>query len=198
MKETIFIFVSILISSLGIFAQDSLLFIDAKKIMVQDYKLYPEKNFIVYKNENGRIKKTSQDNVFSIISNSNEQVLYKPMEKNGFVSEENVRYYIAGQQFVRKNYTKKIAPVSGFIVGGVSPFLIGVPISPLLPVSYSLIYGNLAGGKSSYVTKNFSNKPVYFQEGMRKEIQRKSVRNSLIAGAAGVAVGIVVLTIIAK
>jgi hypothetical protein len=133
-------------------------------------------------------------NVFSLkYDNGTEDVLYQPDTAYGEdPSVEEVRDFIKGEQYAMKRYKKPMNFISGVGVGLASSAagFYGIPI----PLAYSTVLGRF----NPHVPANEdgSVQSESFKMGYQKKARNMKIKNSLLGGAVGFAVGITALVVI--
>ena len=172
---------------------------------------------IVYQPENkdtSTLRKIDKFDVFSILNdNGTEEIIYNPDTVSGedpTVSE--ARDYIKGERYAGLVYKNPLNLVSGVVVGGAGS-VIGF-YGLIVPVIYPAVYGKFTPKlkqplKLNYnaSTGKFESLPApgalsnvivteSFSAGYGKKARNMKIKNSLIGGGLGFAVGIAVLVLV--
>jgi hypothetical protein len=172
---------------------------------------------IVYQREEGNktiSRKVDKYDVFSILrDNGSEEIIYSPDTVAGLdptISE--VRDYIKGERYAGTVYRKPMNLISGIAVGGAGS-MIGF-YGLIVPVVYPAILGrftpkikepvthnyNEITGKYDLITSPETTPNVViteaFSAGYGKKARNMKIKNSLIGGGLGFAVGITVLALV--
>ncbi len=133
-------------------------------------------------------------NVFSLkYDNGVEDVLYKPDTAYGEdPSVEEVRDFIKGEQYAMAVYRKPMNFIGGVGVGLASSAagFYGIPI----PLVYSTVLGRFNPKVPASADGNVQSES--FKIGYQKKARNMKIKNSLLGGALGFAVGITALVVI--
>ncbi len=158
--------------------QDVLVLMNGDSLKVTDFTRSKNGKLIVsVTGKKGHIKKLEfyPVEVFSVIKeNGKEEILYNNTEENVLgmeLNQDNVRMYIQGEAYAKKNYRFIIGKVVNFVAGVVAPFVStyiagSIIFAPLLPLAISTIIG-YTGPSAKAFDKRFSEKTFnkYFKEG---------------------------------
>lgn len=161
----------------------------------------------MYENEKGRLVEIDKDYIFSKTDkDSKEEILYSPdpdSSNHRYFSVNEMRDYIQGELDARENYKAPLATITGFIVGGTSPFVmwygIGYPpfYSPMLPAGYTAVVGLTETSRKKIYKNNPEYKDnMFYLMGYREVSKSKRIVNvikgSLIGLVAGITTGIII------
>ena len=193
-----------LLSNFSLHAQETpqggtLLLINGKTI---PFKLIESNGYdLVYRTPDpkNKIKKIDPERVFSIqYINGTERVVFQrdtldPLE----FTEEEMRMFIKGEQDADRLYHNNLNKVGGFAAGFVSSYfgfygVIGPPI-----------YATFFGAFTPNVKKIKGVDPELlkvseYREGFEKKARDRKIRNGLISGFIGFAVGVITFSVIAN
>jgi hypothetical protein len=152
-------------------------------------------DFVVYKTDSiSRPHRADRYNVFSIQhDNGNEELIYNPdtlVTDDPAISE--VREYILGEQFAAKVY-RSPAHTAGGIASGMAGSLVGFYGLPA-----PLVYATVISRFNPKLPKNerTANHSDAFIAGYQKRARNVKIKNSLIGGGIGFAVGVAALVIL--
>ena len=172
---------------------------------------------IVYQPEKGKTNLTKKLDIFDVFAivrdKEGEQVVYKPDTVSGEdPSVDEVRDYIVGEKYASNVYRKPLNLISGIAAGGVGSMIgyygLIVPIvypavlgrfSPKLKQPLTLNYDAISG-KFSPIDSSVSKPNIVvteaFTAGYVKKARGMKIKNSLIGGGIGFAVGITILALV--
>ncbi len=193
MKNSI-LFIIILIFSLNVSAQESLLLTSGKRIYVKAVNL-DSAAYVFYKMPNNKIKVIEREDVFSWTrADSVEVIFYKPACTDVCFKIDEMRDYLHG--LADGNELKQpLAAGSGFAVGLASGIVTPPIAAPVLPVLNSIGFGSFKPKIENFdIDKKYENNKHY-AEGFTQSVRRKRVLSSLVGGGVGMIAGIIGVTI---
>ncbi|MCX6291242.1 MAG: hypothetical protein NT126_05710 [Bacteroidetes bacterium] len=180
-------------------AQDTIVLLSGKTIVASsiEYGGYA----ISYKGmkAGSRMKRIGSENIFSIIHpDGSERIMYQPdsIDETDF-NVEQMRMFIRGEQDAMKYYKNNLnKAVAFFCGGGSSLFAIYGLVGPA-------IYSTASGSFSPDISKQKVSDPLWlhadeYREGYERKIRDKKIRNSILYGFAGFAVGFTTFRFILK
>lgn len=197
MRILLFSLFFFLLYSAPALAQDSLVLINGRVIVVKsvDLKDYT----IAYRKMDGksRLKTIDPERVFSIrYRDGSEKVIYTSdsMDTEDFKPEE-MRMFILGEQDAHKFYRNNLNKGFGFAFGAGGSLLgfYGLAVAPL--------YGSIVGAfspnmeKQKVSDKNLILNPNY-REGYERKARDRKIRNGVISGLIGFVAGSVIFNLI--
>jgi hypothetical protein len=191
----IILFANLILTPLAGYAQGTIIFLNGKEKRFEAAEIKGE--YLHYSVEGDTMdfkKVVDRYNVFSLkYDNGTEDVLYKPDTTYGEdPSVEEVRDYIKGEQYAMKRYRKPMNFISGVGVGLASSAagFYGIPI----PLAYSTVLGRF--DPKVPANEDGSIQSESFKMGYQKKARNMKIKNSLLGGAVGFAVGITALVVI--
>jgi len=191
----IILFANLILTPLAGYAQGTIVFLNGKEKRFEAAEIKGE--YLHYSVEGDTMdfkKVVDRYNVFSLkYDNGTEDVLYKPDTTYGEdPSVEEVRDYIKGEQYAMKRYRKPMNFISGVGVGLASSAagFYGIPI----PLAYSTVLGRF--DPKVPANEDGSIQSESFKMGYQKKARNMKIKNSLLGGAVGFAVGITALVVI--
>jgi hypothetical protein len=191
----IILFANLILTPLAGYAQGTIVFLNGKEKRFEAAEIKGE--YLHYSVEGDTMdfkKVVDRYNVFSLkYDNGTEDVLYKPDTTYGEdPSVEEVRDYIKGEQYAMKRYRKPMNFISGVGVGLASSAagFYGIPI----PLAYSTVLGRF--DPKVPANEDGSIQSESFKMGYQKKARNIKIKNSLLGGAVGFAVGITALVVI--
>ena len=145
---------------------------------------------------NEKIMKMNSDRIFSVqLSDGTERILYSSdsLDPNDFSLEE-MRMFIKGEQeaglYYRNNLNMGVAMVLGEAASLLTIY--GLVIPPL----YATIYGGISPDMNKQQVSDPSllySSP--YKEGYSKKVRERKIRNGLISGVLGFAVGFTLIAV---
>jgi hypothetical protein len=186
------------ISSLGVLAQDKLLLMNGRIIDVKNVS--PSGYIIAYRTTaKNKLKKIDTDRVFSIqYADGSEKVVFTPNPQDSLeYTVPQMRMYIKGEQDASLYYKNTLNKAASFAIGGGAALLAiyGIIIPP--------IYSTVVGAFSPNMEKMKVSDPALlndqdYREGYKTKVRNRKIRNSLISGFIGFAVGVVTYSVISQ
>ena len=177
------------------FAQGTIIFLNGKEKRFESAEVKGE--YLHYSVEGDTMdykKIVDRFNVFSLKYDSGvEDVLYQPDTAYGEdPSVEEVREYIKGEQYAMKVYRKPMNFITGVGVGMASSAagFYGIPI----PLVYTTVLGRFSPKVPASADGAVQSES--FKMGYQKKARNMKIKNSLLGGAVGFAVGITALVVI--
>jgi hypothetical protein len=176
------------------FSQGKLVFLNGREKRFSTAEVRGE--FVVYKPEGNlsdRFRKADRYNVFSIVRDSSgEELIYNP---DTLVDDdpkvEEAREYIKGEQYAMRVYKKPINTITGVAAGAAGSFAGYYGL--VVPIVYSAVIGRFDPKIPS------ADKTVYsesFIAGYQRKSRNIKIKNSLIGGGIGFAVGLTTLILV--
>jgi len=166
MKSIIFILSTLAFQMIffASFSQNTMLLTNGKKVTIGEYKL-GKNNFLLYKNQKGKIKNIEFQEIFSIKEKSgNEKIFYKPDSTNNeSFSVEQMQFFVKGENDAINNYKSPWTTVGGITVGAGS--VVCVPLAGLysLYVPIPLLAYTSSVGLIKKKTKKLGIKKQYIE-----------------------------------
>ncbi len=195
--KRIFLFFLLIISSLVLFSQESILLTSGKRLKIQAINL-DSVQYVFYKTQNGKIKVMDREEVFSWTrSDSVEVIFYKPACEDVCFKIDQMRDYLHG--IADASEKKCPFPTIIGIAGGAAAGVFVTPIvSPLVPAAVALGCGLPRPQINKFkINEKYANNPHY-AEGYTQTIRRKRVINAVIGGGIGLVAGIITATVLVK
>ncbi|MBI9066385.1 MAG: hypothetical protein JEZ09_03765 [Salinivirgaceae bacterium] len=203
----------LIVNNLLISQETTICLLDGKKVLVNDYKIdnpADEEGVLFYNNAKGKQKKQYLDNVFSIVENGTENIIYKQnIEMGDILTPEQMKMYVKGLSDALENYKVPDWVVAGGFasgyLGGVLPqptlelegSEMGLPLGILIPVAYIGAVG--AGNADANALNNSFPESVqneYYLMGVESGVQKKRIKKSLIGGILGFTMGVLTYAVI--
>lgn len=185
----------VLIGALRLQAQDSILFIIGR----MDYGAIVDTSGAEvkynYKDKKGRLQlaEIEKERIFSIIYNGvQEVVLYQQdTTTSDDFSEQEMRYFIMGEQDADKGYKSPIATTGAVAAGVGGGLLASLIFTPLIPAAYAVIAGSRwIKVKRKTVTRQDALKEPAYLLGYERVARGRRVQNVLKGAGAGLVIGL--------
>ncbi len=199
--QKVLIFVLLFLMFSVVKAQDIIRFADGKILECKVEGITDTTVWFIEKPYKKNPKETilRNDDIFSVVfGDTSEVVVYKPdaSDKLAF-NVEQMRNYVAGASFARRNY-KAIIPTTGAFIAGAGGGLLGF-WGLLIPLTYDL-------GISSYLprAKNYRKEPLppnadeFFAIGYQDVANKRRTHRIIASSFAGVVAIVVYTTLMTK
>jgi hypothetical protein len=190
-----YVMVFLLTSLTNLIAQERLLMLSGKELLIQPNSLKEDSAKLEYNDFlKGKKRSLKKDNVFSYKNEKGyEKVFYREdsTSVNNDLSISEMRSYIQGEQEARKYYKAPFATVGSFLIGsGSGYFLYFYSLIP--PGAYITIIGNhLPKMKDQKVSDPELLNNSMFVNGYQKRCNEKKIQNAVIGSLAGILTGAV-------
>jgi hypothetical protein len=201
MKKTAFLLlisIVILYNPNG-FSQDTLLLLSGKKLPIANYRFDVKSNLINYSTLKGKTYSIYSFDVFSIhFKNGKDTIFYRQDILSEDPNTEQMRRYINGEIAADKEFRCKGAVISSFLVGAGSPYLftamgVDAGLSLVVPISFGIGIGRSMPNTIRFIKSYLSHTDdVYYTLGYSEIMRKKKTNKTLISGATGWAVGMLV------
>jgi len=202
----------IIFLSLNTFSQNKIWCYDGEIIDFMEVKV-DSTDYVWYKNMNGKYKFIFKGDVFEIIENGKEKVLYvieenacpaeSPLNEYGIEIENDscqfntfqMRDFIHGR-FDGKNAKVPVYFTTGLIVGLTFPLtfpIIGLntTFSPIIPALYDLSFGLVkVKTENLNIPETYKNN-IYYEEGFKMSVKKKRLNKTIVGSAIGVGMGLI-------
>ena len=191
-RNLLFITGLTLMLSTPIFAQDIIQLmngrtVEGKVISIQQSVLRYESK----KKNKTRIVEMETDRIFSILyGDGHSQVLYKQDSQNGgYISVEEMRYFILGEQDAYRGYKAPFTTIFGFAAGvaggGYLPFSLGIPFA----------YTGLNALPKIRIKRKTVSNPDYLTKetyimGYERVARNKKIQNAVKGSVVGLVAGV--------
>jgi hypothetical protein len=193
------------------FSQDILILTNGDSLIVKGFTKTGNGKYVfdVVK-RNGKLKTLEfyPAELFSLKKDNGEEIIFFEELGNEYqgldLSVENVRLYIQGEAFAKKNYKFLIGKIVNFLIGASAPFvstyIVGsIIFSPLLPLLSSTIIGYTGPSGKVYDKKyGLINSNKYFKEGFLVAGRVIRINKGVKSGFAGFVTGMVAYVIAIK
>jgi len=180
-------------------AQDTLVLLNGKTIPVKNVELGGYTAAYRTAKPKSRLKHIDYENMFSIkYADGTERIIYQPdSTEQGDYSIEQMRLYIRGEQDAKLYYKNNANKWAAFAFGG------GISYFGFYGILGPAIYSTVVGSSSPDMSKQKVSDPALLQfpeyvEGYQRKVRDKKIKNSIIAGLAGFAVGVATFSIITR
>jgi len=197
MFRHVFLFLAgIILSSVAV-AQDTLVLITGRTIIVKSVEL--NEHTIVYRKfgDRPKFKKMDPERVFSIkYADGHERVIFRqdsldPMD----FTEEQMRMFIKGEQDATLYYHNTLNKGLSFAIGA------GSAIFGIWGLAGPPIYSTVVGSFSPNMNKQKVSDPALrnnqeYCEGYERKVRDRKIRNAWVGGLGGFIIGVVAYTII--
>jgi hypothetical protein len=224
MKIKLFLLIAALVIPGGlakIYGQGKIILLNGKEKRFKTAQLKGE--FLEYQpegTEQGKIRKLDMFDVFSLLHDSTgEELLYRPDTVAGLdPTVDEARDYIKGEKYAALVYRKPLNMISGIAVGAASGFLLDAFYGLIAPAVYPAILGQFTPklkhapyDRYSFDERTYTFKPLEpgtppqnivvsdaFHAGYGKKARNMKIKNSLIGGGIGFALGVTALLIVSN
>lgn len=177
-------------------AQDTLFLLGGKTIVARNIEVGGYRVSYMGLKEGSKLKSVRIENLFSIKhANGSEQMFYVPdsLEEDDFTVDQ-MRMFIRGEQDALAYYKNTPNKLAAFAAGG------GVSLFGFYGIIGPAIYSTVVGSFSPDMSKQKVSDPALIQveeyrEGYQRKVRDKKIKNSLLFGLAGFAVGVATFSI---
>lgn len=179
-------------------AQNTILLLDGKTILTNDYRIEKEKGILWYKNKRSRIKPIDIYDIFSIVDSAKkETLLYRTDNEDHELTTVQMRYFISGESHARLNYKNPNDFFYGFAIGAGAPLVlsyiseIALVVSPLVPAGYNTYKATRPIRKSKmekFIPDEYKNN-MHFRNGFEQIAGQKRLKRSLLGSGIGLSIG---------
>jgi len=181
-------------------AQDTLLFLNGTKMVLEQYNINDNLKSIMYEKKPGKIKQIELESLFSITDKKGyESIFYNTDSINGDAySVSQMRSYIKGESMAIDQFHAPFCFITGLLVGVGSVYISPNPFySPLIPTAYTALVGLTSPSEKKIILKNpqYANDPLFiegYKEVAKSKRVKSTLKGALIGMAAGVLTGIAV------
>jgi len=189
--------VLILICSSALSAQNTIWLTNGKKKEIREYKL-DNKEFVIYKNKKGKFKSIEKFDVYSIIEQSNKEVVVyqtDSIDKEAFTLLE-MRAYVQGQYDAHQNFKSPFTTVGGVGIAAASSLFINPLYTPIISGVYCGVIGATKTSEKKIIIPQEYHNSDHYLLGYKKATKRKRIRNAIIGSAVGLAAGFTTFVIV--
>jgi hypothetical protein len=190
----------ILLSAFEANAQEILLMLNGKELLVQPLSFQSDSLHLKFKDfKTGKIKQVKKENAFSLRDEKGgERLFYKEdsTTETNDLSIDEMRMYIKGYQEGGANFRAPFATVGGLALGALSGYYLYF-YALIPPTAYIAVIGNHSPNmdKQKVSDPELLKNPL-FVNGYQKKCREKKIRNAAIGSIAGLLTGVVVHLII--
>ena len=186
----------LILCTLAVQAQDKILLINGKILEVKSVEL--SGNTISYRTlKKDRLRRMNPERAFSVqYADGTERVIYlpDPLDPSDFNAEE-MRMFIKGEREADIYYQNTTNKVASAVVG------VGSGLLTFYGLIMPALYSTVVGGFSPNIQKEDVSDPalrdnLIFREGYEKKCRDRKIKNSLVFGFGGFAVGFTAFAII--
>lgn len=183
--------------SLSLNAQDTLILLSGKTMIVKNATVNGYSVNYHTKDENSKFKNINSDKLFSIKhADGSERILYRPdtLETDDY-NVNDMRMFIKGEQDAIKYYKNNLNKVGAFLFGAGSASL------AFYGIVGPAIYATAVGSFSPEMEKQKVSDPslliiAEYREGYERKMRDKKTKNAILYGLAGFAAGVATFSII--
>jgi len=189
-------------------SKDTLWYLNGDFELISDYTVEDNGSILSYLNRKGKRKTYETFYIFGISkSDGTKEVFYKPMyeDESDTLSVEEMQAFVIGGFYGSTKYRAPWATLEGFALGTASPFIASgvlgssfwsLPLSFVIPLTNTTIIGATRPSERRILRKYPElSKNKMFIEGFKESAKRKRTKNSLLGGLAGLATGILIISL---
>lgn len=178
-------------------AQDTLILLNGKTLVVKNASVNGYSVTYHTLNENSKMKQINTDKLFSIIhADGSERIVYLPdsLETDEYNVKE-MRMYVKGEQDAIKYYKNNLNKAGAFFFGAASAYL------SFYGIVGPAVYATAVGSFSPELEKQKVSDPALlnineYREGYDRKMRDKKTKNAILYGLTGFAAGIATFSII--